>query len=296
MHYIFIINGRKDREYVLPQLKKDLEGREVEYEFFVTRGVGDATRFVNIYCDLYPKKEVCFVACGGAGTTNEVASGLVNQTNKYLAIYNCGGTNDFIKNYPERDFHSLDDLFAGEMKKVDIIKVNDNYALNVAEFGLDSLVAYNASMNIEAGISRPYEKAVLRCIFLHRFNRIKVFADGERMNRCMLMLGTVANGKYCGGQFLTAPRAKVDDGWMEVLVMKPMILAFVAIIMPRYTVGKHLEDSFCRKFIKYKRAKHVELKSKDLMYMCLDGEIFASSSYKMDILDKAITIILPKAK
>lgn len=296
MLYYFVINGRGDKPQIREDLDRMLEGCDVNAQFYVTRGTGDATRFVNLYCDLNPRAEVCFVACGGAGTTNEVASGLVGRDNKYLAILNFHGTNDYIKYYPERDFHDFKAILEGEKKKVDIIKANDNYALNVIDFGMGSEAANMANQNIKRGVSNPYNKAVLQSLLFHRYNRLIVTADGERLNKRAILLGTLSNGKYSGSKYLTAPYAVDDDGLMEVLIMKPTLLVFVAIVIKKYEVGLHLEDKFCARFFKYRRAKHVELKSKDLIYLCLDGEIFASRSYKVDIIEKAITIILPKAR
>ncbi|MBQ0122537.1 MAG: hypothetical protein KBS38_02800 [Bacteroidales bacterium] len=296
MLYYFIINGRSDKSHIRPELDGMLEGVDIERQFFVSRGLGDATRFVNMHCDLNPKDEVCFVACGGAGTANEVASALAGRENKYLAILNFGGTNDYTKCYPERDFHSLKALLAGERKKVDIIRANDNFSLNLIEFGLGAYAAVLADYNIRKGVENAYKKAVLSSLFRYRYNRMTVYADGERMNRRAVLLGTLANGKYSAGRYLSAPRAVDDDGLMEVMVMKPMILAFVAIVIRKYEKGLHLDNWFCRLFIKYRRARHVELKSNDLIYLSLDGEIIASSSFRIDVLEKSITLILPKAE
>lgn len=296
MLYYFIINGRSDKSYIRPELDAMLEGLDISKQFFVSRGVGDATRYVNMYCDLNPRDEVCFVACGGAGTVNEVASALVGRENKYLAILNFGGTNDYTKCYPERNFHSFRAILEGEKKQVDIIRANDNYSLNLIEFGLGAYGALLADYNIKRGVKNPYRRAVLSSLLGFRYNRIIVYADGERLNRRAVLLGTLGNGKYSAGRYLSAPRAVDDDGLMEVMVMRPMILAFVAIVIRKYAAGLHLDDGFCRHFIKYRRARHVELKSKDLIYLSLDGEIIAYSSFRIYILEKSITIILPKAE
>lgn len=68
MYYIFVINGREDRAWILEEIKHQIQASNVrfDYETYVTRGVGDGTRFVKIYCDLHPQSEVCFVACGGS--------------------------------------------------------------------------------------------------------------------------------------------------------------------------------------------------------------------------------------
>ena len=81
MYYIFIVNGREDKGHILEDLNRQIQevGVGLDYEIYRTRGVGDGTRFVRIYCDLHPAAKVCFVACGGSGTMNEVASNSAND-------------------------------------------------------------------------------------------------------------------------------------------------------------------------------------------------------------------------
>ena len=103
MKYIFIVNGRADkapyRKQIIEQIEQCTHG--LNYEIYETEGMGDATRYTHVYCDLHPAEEVCFVACGGDGTINEVASGIAGFEHKSMAIIAIGGSgNDFIKYYP----------------------------------------------------------------------------------------------------------------------------------------------------------------------------------------------------
>ena len=118
MHYIFIINGREDKAFIEEDLTRQIReyGPGLDYEIYKTRGVGDGTRFVRIYCDLHPAAKVCFVACGGSGTMNEVVSGMVGSTGKTLAILAYGETNDFLKCFPDRDFTSLSRMLNGSVR------------------------------------------------------------------------------------------------------------------------------------------------------------------------------------
>jgi Sphingosine kinase and enzymes related to eukaryotic diacylglycerol kinase len=293
MHYIFVVNGRPNKVGMLDEIKPQFEGLDFEYEIYITEGEGDATRFVNLHCDLNPKTEECFVACGGAGTANEVATALVNRENKYLALLSYTGTNDFTKCYPDRNFQSVKAILEGERTKIDVIRANDNYSINLINVGMDAMVAYYGDRFSKEGVENYYQKGLVRAVLFHRVNNIQVVADGKRINRKAMLLATIANGKYCGGEFCAAPRAVVDDGWMEVCVFRIMSLAEFSHIIKCYRKGTHLEDNFCKRYIKYCRAKHVELISKDLMYIGLDGEIVASSHFKIDILEKSLNIILP---
>ena len=104
MKYIYIINGRADKLPQYKELYEQLKQHAHPYDIYTTLGVGDATRYVRVYCDLHPQEKVCFVACGGLGIINEVASGLVGFQEKQMAIIAIGGkTGDFLVNYPGRD-------------------------------------------------------------------------------------------------------------------------------------------------------------------------------------------------
>lgn len=294
MHYIFVINGRADKAFIQDEVREQLSHLDISYDIYVTDGAGDGTRFVNVYCDLNPKDEVCFVACGGAGTANEVMSGLVNRSNKCMAILHFSGTNDFCKNYPDRNFTSIKAIVEGEPVKVDVIKANDNYSLNVVNVGMDAWVCALAQRNAYDGDPDPYNSGVRQAVLKHRLNKIKVTADGVKMNHRYLMDAFVGNGQYCGGEFRCNPEGIVDDGWMEVLVLRIMSLMEFLIILPKYKKGEHLNNGYCRRRFHYMRAKHVELRSKDLIYLGLDGEVVAASYFELDLLEKSLNLILPK--
>ena len=299
MKYIYIINGRKDKEPQYRELYDQLKQIAGPYELYTTIGEGDATRYVRVYCDLHPQEEVCFVACGGDGTINEVASGLVGFDHKQLAILFIGGTTaDFLECYPGRDFRSVEKMLQGSTQTIDIIRVNDSYAINVCNFGFDAMVASKANDLIAKGMEshKAFSRGIITSLLTGRYNRIRVKADGKRMGRGPMLLCTVANGRQVGGEFVCAPNAKNDDGLMEVCYLKAMSLLRFLLTLPKYRKGEHLTDRFVSRRVLYRQATALEVWSKDLMDMCLDGEIVPGTRFKINILPKAITLRLPAAE
>lgn len=297
MQYIFILNGRDDKAGLANAITRQAAEAEIDYQIYKTRGPGDGARYVNMYCDLNSKDPVCFIAVGGSGTVNEVASGIIGQENKYLAILAIAGTCDFAKSYPGRNFKSVKEIVHGEFEKADILKVNDNFSLNVINVGFDAMVTYYADINFFDKDKKQdsYSKCVRKAILFNRFNHMKIMADGELMTKKRyFLLALFANGRYYGGEYLCAPSASPNDGWIDVCVIKALSLLELSKMMPKFAAGKHLEDPFCRKRIIYKRAKHIEISSRDLITLAFDGEIIASSHFTIDVLEKAITLVLPK--
>lgn len=300
MIYFFVINGRKDMSAMRAEIERQLENLEEKYlqmfqiETYVTAGVGDATRFVHVYCDLHPVDEVCFVACGGNGMINEVASGLVGYENKSMAVLAYGKCNDFVKYYPDYDFKSVEGIFQGCPTDIDILKVNDNYSINVCNFGFDSVVCSTANDYMDVSHVNPYRIGIIRALFTARFNRVDVAVDGEKIGGRRMLLCTLSNGRYVGGEFLCSPYALIDDGQIEVVYIKPMTLLSFVKMLPLYSSGSFIQNrKFARKLI-YRRAKHVEIHSKHLIDLCLDGELLPGKKFNVDVLPKAIRLILPQ--
>lgn len=300
--FFFIINGRKDKSEIKPEVEKQikenahhLEDWHDTYDIYVTTGEGDATRFVRLYCDLHPNEEVCFIACGGDGTINEVASGLVGFQKKSMSVFNMCGNSDFIRHFPNRDFKSFHDILAGKIEQIDIIKANDNYSINVAHIGFDADVTDFANGYSKMGIKDPFQKGILRAILFSRYNKISITIDGEKIKLRHLLLSSFANASWYGAGMNCAPRASVIDGLIDVCILKPMLMLTFAKLLPIYTRGEHFTDKRFKKKLIYRQAKHIAINAHgELFNISLDGEVVPTTKVDINILPKAISIRLPK--
>ncbi len=309
MKYIYIINGRADKASQYSDFFAQLKEVPHTYEVYTTLGEGDATRYVRLYCDLHPDEEVCFVACGGNGIINGVASGLMGyleynsefriQNSKFsmAILYFAGATEDFIINYPGRNFRSVKEMLAGTVTSTDIIKVNDSYCLNVINLGFNSRVASRANELVAKGKSahEAYIRGVINAFLTSRFNRIRVTVDGERIARGLMVLCTIANGRRVGGEFNCAPTAKTDDGLIDVCYFRAMSLVRLLMLFPLYRSGQHIGSRPGRGKVLYRQAREVVVSSRDIIDIYLDGELLPGSHFEMKILPRALPLRLPPA-
>ena len=310
MKYIYIINGRADKVSQYQDFFAQLKEIPHFHEVYTTLGEGDATRYVRLYCDLHPEEEVCFVACGGNGIINGVASGLVGYAsssdqaarqseNKTMAILYFGGaTEDIIFNFPGRDFRSIKDMLDGTLTPTDIIQVNDSYCLNVCNLGFNGRVASRANELVAQGKSahQAYTRGVINAFITSRFNRIKVMVDGQRIARGSMVLCTVANGRRVGGEFNCAPDAKMDDGLMDVCYFRAMSLLRLLMLFPLYRSGTHIGSRAGKNKVLYRQAREVTITSKDLIDIYIDGEQLPGSQFNLKILPGALPLRLPKKR
>ena len=310
MKYIYIVNGRADKAPQYKEFYDQLKEIPHPYEVYTTMGEGDAERYVRLYCDLHPEEEVCFVACGGNGIINSVASGLVGyastseqaakeSANKTMAVlYFAGATEDFIINFPGRNFRSVKEMLDGEVTPIDVIQVNDSYCLNVCNIGFNSKVASRANELVAAGKSahQAYTRGVINAILTSRYNRIKVYVDGQRIARGPMVLCTFANGMRVGGEFNCAPTAKMDDGLIDVCYFNAMSLLRLLLLIDHYRKGDHIGSKAGGKKVIFRQAREVTITSKDLIDIYIDGEQLPGSQFHLKILPGALPLRLPKKK
>ena len=304
MKYIFIANENAGKKDAVQRIEEGIKAltKKIDYEIYKTTGPKDATRFIKEYSSQHEEEKVCFVACGGDGTINETATGLVNTKNKCFAILALGSGNDFIKYYKGKDFLSIQKIVDGQEHKIDLLTIDDGsgvpkYSINVTNFGLDSVVCSYANKLKDAGKKNAYTKGVIRAIFIGRYNKIDVEVEGKKVTNGRVLLGTLANCHYVGGSYFTAPNAKNDDGLIDVFVLKPMSLFRFAFMLNSYKAGTHLlpeNRKYIEKQLCYAQTnKPIHVFSDKKFELCLDGEMLPGYSFYVSVIPQAINFIIP---
>ncbi len=299
MKHVFIVNPTAGKGDTLASIRKSLDlKQDFEYEIYVTSKAGDATDYVAKTCE-ETDEDIRFYSCGGDGTLNEVASACVGHSNAIVALYPSGSGNDFVKYYGGKDnFLNLDNLIEGTETKIDIIKVGDRYAVNACHFGLDSAVARKMNQVRHKKIiggKNAYNTGVFYALLTAMKTKCKVIGDGEELNDDKILLCTIANGKYVGGSYLSAPRSKNDDGYLEVCCIKPVAIIKFLRLIKVYKAGTHLDREDLKKYIEYRRCKNVEIIGGQKNFaISLDGEVVEGERFTVETLEKELRFIIPK--
>lgn len=299
MKHVFIINPTTKSDNVKEKIELYLQNNaDIDGEIYLTKKRLDATEFVKNYIKNNPNEKIKFYACGGDGTLNEVANGIYGAENAVLAVYPCGNGNDFIKCVGEKeDFLDLNKNTGGVEKKIDLIKVNNKYCINVCNFGLDAIACKKANELKDKKKNDPYTKGTLYALFNGRKNKCKIYADGKIINENgEYLLCTAANGEYIGGAYKCAPNYDVSDGLMEVCMIKIVSIPRFLMLVGKYKKGLHLQDERFKDIINYTRAKKLHLVADEPFDICLDGEMYFDKEFDIEIIPSAITLSLPLEK
>ena len=300
MKYYFILNplaGAGTAEAELTAKIQNLS-RSGDCFLYKTKAPNDATEFVRQTISEYPDEDLRFIACGGDGTINEVFTGAVGAERASVSVWPCGSGNDFVKVFGAEKFQDLDALLDAPSAPMDALKVSDRYSFNVTNFGFDTTVAVtinNERAKTGHGNKNAYTKGVVTALLKSMNNRGKIWADGELLNESgRFLLCTCANGQYVGGSFKCAPRAKIDDGLMEVCLIRPISRIKFVTILGTYTNGEHLEADNCKSIVTYRQAKKVHVEAPEGFAYSLDGEIIYENNFDIEMIPNALSLAVPE--
>ncbi len=300
MKHIFIINPAAGKQNAHESIRSRLEAGDIQadWEIYLTKGTGDATAYVRSYCEQHISP-VRFYACGGDGTLNEVANGIVGFPHASLGCHPSGSGNDFVKYYGNKEaFLDIKAQIEAEEEYIDLMRIGNRYAINTTNFGFDSCVAsvmHKIRRKKLIGGKNAYTTGVIVGLLKAMKNPCVVTADGEVLNpNGKMLLCTIANGQYVGGSFRCAPRSLDNDGLLEVCLVSPISRFTFIKLVGKYKEGSHLDNPKFEKFVRYKRAKTVHIKAPEGFIYTLDGELIEEPEFTVEVIPSAIRFAVPK--
>ncbi len=215
-----------------------LDGPWPDVDLIETRAAGHARELaaeaVRAGCDVV-------LAAGGDGTANEVAWGLLGSETA-LGLVPVGSGNGLARTLgiPLRPRAAMAVLHAGATRRMDVGFCNDRPFLNVAGAGLDAVVGHDFHAHGKGGGRRgvlTYVRLSLARALGYRAQRWSLeTGDGERFDGAALIVA-FANGRQYGGGAIVAPRARLDDGRLDVVVFEDAPRAAVLAAAPRLFLG-----------------------------------------------------------
>ena len=294
MKYVFVVNPNAGKGDTLATVQA-LVGNRSSCEICCTASREEAFKLIQDRCASEPDQELCFVACGGDGTVNSVASGVLSAGNAAMSILPLGSGNDYVKAYGGKEsFLDIEALLHAEPKPVDVIRVNDRYCINAFHFGLDSAVA-NTMNQVKSrpiiGGGNAYTSAVVKALICSMRTPCTIRVDGEPFHSGDMLLCTVTCGEYVGGSYRCAPRTVVDDGIAEICLVKPVSRLRFLRLMTAYKQGNHLIDPRFEQVIQYRRGRKIEVEGAPGFLVSLDGEVLSGTSFHAEVIRRRLRFI-----
>ncbi|MBQ7259574.1 MAG: diacylglycerol kinase family lipid kinase [Paludibacteraceae bacterium] len=207
------------------------------------------------------------VAVGGDGTVNEVACGL-RDSKTALGIIPMGSGNGFARhlNIPVRPQKALEVINHSEPISVDYGLANGKLFVSTCGTGFDALVADNFAGSNKRGFM-TYLQNVLKEAFAYQPQTYHLVGDGIDVTHRAFLI-TFANANQWGYEALIAPKASIQDGKMDIMLMSSHALLGSASLALRLFAGS-IDDSH---FMDTIRAQEVTLEREVAGPFHIDGD------------------------
>lgn len=308
MKTVFIVNPKagcgKNIDSFIETIKDASLKMNISAQIYITRAVGDATIFVRNYCE--KNGAARFIACGGDGTLNEVLNGAIGFENAEIGVIPIGTGNDFCRNFNEDNcFENVLLQFNGECASCDAIKyrtklgkeIKEGYCVNMFNIGFDCNVA-DLTQSIKEkrylSGSLAYFVSIFITLIKKKCSHLKVEVDGRERHSGKLLLTSVANGCYCGGGIRSNPLAAVNDGLININIIKNVSRIKFVSLLPYYMNGTFLKIKGIEKYILSEKCRFVKITPfEKKIRLCIDGEIVDAGETEFEILHNAFKFVLP---
>ncbi len=207
------------------------------------------------------------VAVGGDGTVNEVACGL-RDSKTALGIIPMGSGNGFARhlNIPVRPQKALEVINHSEPISVDYGLANGKLFVSTCGTGFDALVADNFAGSNKRGFM-TYLQNVLKEAFAYQPQTYHLVGDGIDVTHRAFLI-TFANANQWGYEALIAPKASIQDGKMDIMLMSSHAILGSASLALRLFAGS-IDDSH---FMDTIRAQEVTLEREVAGPFHIDGD------------------------
>lgn len=231
------------------------------------------------------------VAIGGDGTVNEIMPALVHS-GKPLGIIPSGSGNDFIKvlSIPHDIEKAVDVVLAGNTSVIDVGRINDTWFANGVGIGFDAAVnRASYRINYSKRGLWLYVCALARTLGRYEPVRLSFLINGDTIEEDVFLL-TIGNGTTVGGGFKLTPHAKIDDGLLDVTIVKPLGVHTLLWHLPK--VFRGTIDRAAR-YARLTRTRTICVTSATTIPVHVDGEIYEAKDnvYKIEVMPGALTII-----
>lgn len=236
------------------------------------------------------------VAAGGDGTVNEVICGILDGgVDIPLAIYTSGTVNDFATNVgmPQSPSDFARMLMNPCIRRIDCGKCKDQYFLNVAAAGLMTEISYNVTSELKTALG-PMAYWVSAIKDIPAFGStmpLRIKANGKTLDVDAMML-FVSNTQSVGGFRKLMTLADIEDGMLDLLIVKKVEPADVMPLMGKLMIGDHLDSD---KAI-YLQSDKIDIEVRDEsseIVLDLDGEKGPSLPVRIECIKKCIDLITP---
>lgn len=268
-----------------------MKAEDAEFTFYATKKKGDGEAAAIRGCE---EGYDMIVSCGGDGTVHDVVNGIMKSPVKSkLAIMPAGTVNDFASQLKmPRTYASFASLIMKlNFKTIDVGKINNDFFINVVGGGAFTNIPHDVTIEAKTILGKYayYFKAAVEVPGqLLNTHSINYEIDGEKYNFNTLLF-LVINSSGAGGFKNLCPKAKINDGRLDIVIFEKANNADLLQIFTRVFNGQHITHPK----VHYYQGENIKIDCEKKLPIDTDGDLGGYMPAEISSVHNSIEILVP---
>ena len=277
MKYVFLVNRfslKDNTNDVIARIITVANELKLDYQIEVNSKRVSTEDILEKYKD----SRNIIICLGGDGTINRTLNAIANTKN-VLGYIPFGTGNDF--------YRSNKELLDEGINKIDLVRINDKYFINVACFGIDADIANTDELIHAHLIPKPlrYIFSLICHFFKYKARHIKVIIDGKVYEADYTTVA-ICNARYYGGGFKIGTNAELTDGVVDVYLIDDLPKLKMASLILGMKKGKHENDPS----VNVIKTDKLSIETKDKVTANIDGDKIESNKFDIEVIPNGIEV------
>ena len=286
-----VLHRKSANEEAVKAAVKTVRKEGVDLQVLVPWNKKDKPRIVR---ELLKKSTGRVIAGGGDGTINAVVNALVGKGRErptaILGILPLGTANDFARGcgLPSNDLtECLRIACTRAGRPTDVGKMNKRYFINVASAGFGAEITATTPIQLKKALGGgAYTLMGLAKVLQASPYTGRLLVPGEEPVSGEMMFMAVGNNRYAGGGFEVASQSSIDDGLLDLAVLRSGQTFSPATLAAEIKDPTNEENTS----IYYRQLPEFTIEADQKLHCNLDGEPVLKRRLRFSVLPRYLDV------
>lgn len=266
------ISGGAKKDTALKQVEETCKQQSIQFEILPTVASGN---YDFLKTKIHEEHITDVVIIGGDGSVNQVVQSLGTEKVRFGIIpFGSGNGFAFAAGIPKNITKALNIILDGKSSVVDAFKVNEQFSCMLSGVGFDAKVAHDFATKSSRGLITYTQQSIINFFKAHPY-QFEVSVDGISFFTEAFFI-SVANANQFGNNVTIAPKASLNDGMLDVVIVQKMNKAKLPFAILKQLRGNNkmqqLVEDMSKKNILYFQTNKITINNIKHAPLHIDGE------------------------
>jgi len=218
VYFINPVSGTKAKGELIKLIEKRTKEQQIPFEILHTNAQGD---YFYLKQKIEDENITDVVICGGDGTVSQVAGSLIDEpVNIGIIPMGSGNGLALAAKIPKNPAKALELIFTGKARYIDSFFINQTFSCMLCGLGFDAQVAHDFAKQGTRGLMTYIKQTFYNFISAEPY-AFDIVNQGKSFHTEAYFI-SIANSNQFGNNFTIAPLASLDDGLLDIVIVKKM--------------------------------------------------------------------------